>query len=254
MGASSAAAAVQTINQTSSVATPPKTPLDSAYGDIMIRIMGLFAWLVGAAALTLDYAVYYTVVTMGKYVNSLSAIGVTWRVLRDIGNIMLIFGFLAVGITTILNVGLYGGGKKMLPMMLVAAVFLNFSLFISEAVIDTGNLFATQFYKQINGGVLPTTAPGSGVLLNASGAAINASNQGLSNKIMAQLGLQTIYGNGAVRPEVFEGGNPWLIGFMGIVLFIITAFVMFSLAFVLIARFVMLIFLIIVSPASRCPG
>jgi hypothetical protein len=218
-----------------------KTTTDEAYNGIMSRIMSLFAWLVGIAAITLDNAVYYTVVTMGAYVNNLSAIGVTWSILRDIGNIMLIFGFLAVGITTILNVNWYGGGKKMLPMMFVAAVFLNFSLFITEAVIDTGNLFATQFYTQINGG-------------NAAGAKSfdldSVSREGISSKIMGQLGLQTIYGNAITNKEIFKGGNIWFIGFMGIILFIITAFVMFSLAFILIARFVILIFLIILAPVG----
>ena len=70
----------------------------------MQLIMNLFAWLLGVAAITLDNAVYYTVVTMGNYVNNLSAVGIVWQVLRDIGNIVLIFGFLAIGITTILNV------------------------------------------------------------------------------------------------------------------------------------------------------
>jgi hypothetical protein len=223
--------------------TSPSSP----YNFIMIKIMELFAWLLGVAALTLNYAAYYTVVTMGNYVNHLSAIGVTWRILRDIGNIMLIFGFLAVGITTILNVDWYGGGKKMLPMMLVAAVFLNFSLFISEAIIDTGNLFATQFYKQIVGGTLPTQSA-SGLLTTASGATLTTANEGISNAIMSKLGLPTIYGNGVANSQIFQGGNPWLIGFMGIILFIVTAFVMFSLAFVLIARFVALVFLIIVAP------
>lgn len=220
-----------------------KTTTDEAYDGIMARIMSLFAWLVGVAAIVLDYAVYYTVVTMGNYVNDLSAIGVTWSILRDIGNIFLIFGFLAVGITTILNVDWYGGGKKMLPMMFVAAIFLNFSLFITEAVIDTGNLFATQFYTQINGGNpagIKSFDPGS----------LSVSNEGISNKIMGQLGLQTIYGDAITNKKVFEGGAPWFIGFMGIILFIVTAFVLFSLAFVLIARFVILIFLIILAPVG----
>lgn len=215
---------------------------DAAYNGIMMRIMTLFAWLVGVAAITLDNAVYYTVVTMGNYVGHLSAIGVTWRILRDIGNIALIFGFLGIGISVILNVNWYGGKTKMLPMLLVAAIFLNFSLFFTEAVIDTGNLFATQFYKQINGGN-PASAK------NFDAATI--SNDGISNKIMAQLGLQSIYGQ--VRQnnkaaEIFKGGNPWIVGFMGILLFIITAFVLFSLAFILISRFIYLIFLIIFAP------
>ena len=134
-------------------------PADAgSYGQIMTYIMGLFAWLLGVAALTLDNVMYHTVVHMGTYINGLSAIGVAWRILRDVGNIVLIFGFLAIGICTILDVKWYGGGTKMLPTLLVAAVFLNFSLFISEAVIDAGNLFATEFYTQINGGN-PSAAP-----------------------------------------------------------------------------------------------
>lgn len=242
-GIASGATAAPVIDPAAAAAPiQPDNPIknDAAYASVIQWIMKLFAWLVGVAAITLDNAVYYTVVTMGDYVKNLAAVGVTWRILRDIGNILLIFGFLAVGITTILNVDWYGGGKKMLPMMLVAAVFLNFSLFISEAIIDTGNLFATQFYTQINGG-------------NPAGAKnfdlVSISNDGISNKIMAQLGLQGIYG-AALSPntEIFKAGNSWIIGFMGIILFIVTAFVMFSLAFVLIARFVALIFLIIVAP------
>jgi hypothetical protein len=215
---------------------------DDSYNTIMAKIMSLFAWLVGVAALTLDYAVYYTVINMGAYVHSLTAIGITWRVLRDVGNIMLIFGFLAIGLSIILNTERLGYGKKMLPMLLVAAIFLNFSLFFAEAIIDTGNLFATQFYTQINGGTPPSPA----FLQN-----LTIKNEGISNKIMAQLGLTTIYGD-AQNPDkaktVLKGQNPWLIGFMGILLFIVTAFVFFALAFILVARFVALLFLIILAP------
>ncbi|MDP1706987.1 MAG: hypothetical protein Q8L30_00280 [bacterium] len=218
---------------------PPGPPDDSIFAKVMQWIMSLFAWLVGVAAITLDNAVYYTVVTMGTYIKDLSAIGVTWRILRDIGNIVIIFGFLAIGISTILNVNWYGGGFKMLPKLLVAAVFLNFSLFLSMAVIDAGNLFATQFYTQINGG-------------NPAGAKnfdlVSVTNEGISNKIMGQLGLQTIYGSAITNPDVFKSGNAFIIGFMGSLVFLITAFVLFSLAFILIARFVILIFLIIIAP------
>ena len=209
-----------------------------AFGETMTWIMSLFAWLVGVAAITLNYAVFYTVVTMGTYVENLSAVGVTWNIMRDIGNIILIFGFLAIGISIILSTEKFGYGKKMLPMLLIAAVFLNFSLFISMAVIDTGNLFATQFYTQIVGGTLPTSADMS---------RMTTESEGISNKIMAQLGLQTIY-DIRTNTALVKAGNSWIVGFMGIILFLITAFVMFSLAFILIARFVILLLLIIVAP------
>lgn len=241
LNASNAAAQAAAQNSTTSFGQKASDSFDW----IMTQIMSLFAWLVGVAVLTLDYAVYYTVFKMGDYVHNLTAIGVAWSILRDVGNIMLIFGFLAIGISVILNTERLGYGTKMLPMLLVAAVFLNFSLFFSQAIIDVGNLFASQFYTQINGGTPPTAA-------SLSGSSIaNAGNTGISAKIMSQLGLQAIYGN-AINPvegqKLLRPGAPWYIGFLGILLFIITAFVLFSLAFILIARFVALIYLIILSP------
>ena len=231
--------------------TDPTAPPDTGgmLGSVMTWIASLFAWLVGVAALALDYAVYYTVINMGSYVHNLTAIGVTWRILRDIGNIALIFGFLAIGISIILNTERLGYGKKMLPMLLVAAVFLNFSLFFSEAVIDVGNLFATQFYTQINGGHQLTTNS-SGLIVGPDGSTLGTGNEGISNKLLAQLGLQTLYNNARLQPTLLTGSNPWYVGFMGIILFIVTAFVMFSLAFILVARFVMLVFLIILAPVG----
>lgn len=216
---------------------PAYADTTGAFGDVLNFLMKIFAWLLGIAAITLDNAVYYTVITMGDYISKLSAIGIAWRILRDLANIALIFGFLAIGITTILNVDWYGGGTKLLPKLLIAAVLLNFSLFITEAVIDTGNLFATQFYTQINGG-------------QAAGAKglSDITTEGISTKIMSQLGLATLYGNALSNNDVLKPNNSLLIGFMGIILFLVAAFVMFSLAFILIARFVILIFLIISAP------
>ncbi len=231
-----ATAAINAAAQKTPITLEGNPDVSKGFGPVMTWVMGLFAWLVGVAALVLNYAVYYTVVTMGDYVHNLTAVGVTWRILRDISNIALIFGFLGIGISVILNTQWYGGKTKMLPMLIVAAVFLNFSLFITQAVIDAGNLFATQFYTQINGGTLPT---------KASLAATTAGNEGISNKIMSQLGFQSIYNP---NPEALKGDSSWLIAFMGIILFLITAFVMLSLAFVLITRFVYLLFLMIIAP------
>ncbi|MHB8860203.1 MAG: hypothetical protein ACYC48_00505 [Minisyncoccota bacterium] len=245
--AASAASGTTQANTGANTATDPD--LSSGFGAIMAWIMSLFAWLVGVAALTLDYAVYYTVVTMGSYVSHLTAVGVAWRVLRDAANIMLIFGFLMIGITTILNVDWYGKWQKLIPSLLVAAVALNFSLFISEAMIDGTNLIAVQFYQQINGGSLPTMS-GSGLTgLATNGVNLNTGNEPISNAIMGQLGLATLYNvNG--NQKALEGDHTWIIGWMGVLLFIITAFVLFSLAFILIARFVALIFFILLSPVG----
>lgn len=223
-------------------------------GWLLSKIASLFAWLMGAAALILDVAVYYTVVKMGSFIQNVSGVGVAWRILRDIGNIALIFGFVISGIMVILDTNKYGYGSKMLPMLLVAAVFLNFSLLVSEVIVDAGNLFATEIFTQIYGGNLPGPPKFGG---NSP-----VVNEGISDRVMAVLGLQSIYNadanniqngssNTASVPTVAGNvniSNSPLIGFMSIILFTVGAFVFFSLAFVLVARFVMLILVMIASP------
>ncbi|MDP2594196.1 MAG: hypothetical protein Q8P36_02565 [bacterium] len=233
---------------TGAAPVPPVISNDAAYGELMAKIMSLFAWLLGAATLALDYAAYYGVVVMGDFVKELSAIGVTWRILRDLGNIMLVFGFIVSGIFVILNVNKYGFGSKLLPTLLVAAVFLNFSLFISEVIIDVNNLFATEIYKQINNGEI--VGPSK---LNAPNAVVN---EGISNRIMSVIGLPSLYDVTNADDKDLKAAqdalknSSWYVGFMGIILFIVASFVMFSLAFVIIARFVALVFLIVIAPVG----
>ncbi|MEK7604763.1 MAG: hypothetical protein AAB442_03140 [Patescibacteria group bacterium] len=240
-GNAAAQAALPAAQNTPTPNPPPLPDPNDGTKGVMGSILSMFAWLVGVAALALDAAVYYTVVTMGNYVSQLSAVGVTWRILRDIANIMFIFGFLGVGIATILNVEKFGWGKKMLPMLVVGAVFLNFSLFITEAVIDGTNLFATQFYTQINGG-----KPAGKLDFDS----VAPKPDGIAGKILSQIGLAQVYNSGRINTKVFDSSNSILVFFMGIILFLVTAFVLFSLAFILIARFVALIFYIILSPVG----
>jgi hypothetical protein len=239
-GASSGAVTAPAGDPTKSTPVTPAASQEQGLAWLLTQLMRLFAGLLGIAALTLNNAVYFTVVTMGDVVNKLAAIGVAWRILRDIGNIALLFGFIAVGLCVILRVDWYGGGEKLLPKLLIAAVALNFSLFAAMAVVDVGNLFATQFYIQINGGkpaaVLDPTS------------LENISNEGISNKLMASLGFTQIYGDALKNTSTLKFDGMIFISFMSILLFLITALVFFSLAFILVARFVILILLIIVSP------
>jgi O6-methylguanine-DNA--protein-cysteine methyltransferase len=117
-------------------------------------------------------------------------------------------------------------------------------------MIDATNLFATQFYNEINGGN-PVQPTGYSINLGVVSFGNNqVSKEPISNAIMGSLGLQTLYNVNNTNPNVLKGNHTWLIGWLGILLFLVTAFVMFSLAFILVARFVALIFLILLSPVG----
>lgn len=210
-------------------------------GVILNFILQLFAWVVGAMGVLMGTAIYNTILEAGTYVDKLGAVRAAWEMFRDLGNIILIFGFVAIGIATILDNASYGA-KKALPKLIIVAIMLNFSLFATEFIIDTGNMFATQFYTQINGGSLPANG-------------ISLSNEPISHVLMNRLRLTTIYPKvGASTVSTGDASNTeqhWFITFMlGIVLFIVTAFVLGTIAIMLISRFIILVFLIIVSPVG----
>ncbi|HET9641695.1 MAG TPA: hypothetical protein VFP46_02510 [Candidatus Paceibacterota bacterium] len=224
-------------NSQGNAPTTPNLPGDQSkiLANVMSWIAAMFAYLVAMAMIALNYAMYYTVIKMGSYIHDLSAVGVTWRILRDVGNIMLIFGFLASGIMVMFDSNQYGFGSKLLPKLLIAAIFINFSLFFAEAIVDTGNLFATQIYTQINGGKMPT---------------LETAKSGIAEKIMERVGILQLYNNVRNDQLTLIGGAPIFVGFMSIILFIVISFVMFSLAFILVARFVVLLLLLIVAPVG----
>lgn len=206
---------------------------DDVFDTIGYLILTLFAWFTGLAGVVLNAAVYWTVVNMATFVDNLGAIVVAWKVLRDVGNIILIFGFIAIGLATILDIQSYSA-KKMLVRLIIVAVTVNFSLFAARAIIDVGNVFAYQFYEQM------IQTPGG----EPAEALFNPAKQGVSNAIMGMVGLQTFYSGNAIQRE----GLGFIEFIFGALLFIVAAFVLFALAFMLIARFVILVFLMILSP------
>lgn len=197
---------------------------------MLIMLMTPFHWLVEFTATLMGASMYYTVVRMGHYVKEIGSLQTAWALFRDLGNILLVFGFIAIGIATILDNVTYGA-KKVLPKLLLVAILLNFSLFFAEFIVDTGNVFATQFYAQINGGSIPTS--------------FNASSEPISNSVMTAVKTSSVY---ATANATLPAGQKIEIALLGIIMFLILAFVFGSIAIMLISRFVVLLFLLIVSP------
>ncbi|MDE2399484.1 MAG: hypothetical protein KGL67_00505 [Patescibacteria group bacterium] len=71
-----------------------------------------------------------------------------WRIVRDFSNIFFILVLLYVAIKMILG---FGGGevKKMVVNVVIAALLINFSMFMTEVVIDSSNILALIFYNKI---------------------------------------------------------------------------------------------------------
>ena len=89
------------------------------------------------AALTLSDEMY-----RAKFITTI------WTIVRDFSNIFFILILLYAAFQVILGLG-HGGGKKIVASVILIALLVNFSLFISRVVVDAGNVLGLIFYNKI---------------------------------------------------------------------------------------------------------
>jgi len=190
---------------------------------LQIIAIPILSFFLRIAAAMLDMAVNFTLSTT-IYRTTTSGVVIVWALMRDICNITFIFVLLWSAIQMI--VGIAGANaKKMIANVVIAALLINFSLFITRIVIDIGNIMGVAIYNKIL-----VTGRGSGI----------------DTILMDSLGLSGIFGSTGTN-SVFSiafGVVSWLQ-----VITILTTFIVFMYAMLLMgARVVVLIFLAALSP------
>ena len=104
-----------------------------------------------------------------------------WKSTRDLANMFFIFILLFIAIATILQLSSYGA-KALLAKLIIFALLINFSLFITRVIIDSGNITAMFFYDAIT--VPPSTTVPKGVAI--PGVEIKSLSAGLVTKVHLQ--------------------------------------------------------------------
>jgi len=209
-------------------------PIDGLLALLAVALLGFFGFLMNFAAGLLDVTIQYTLVDLGANIEGISAIKITWGIIRDLINMSFIFILLYIAIGTILNIGV--NWKSTLVKVVVAAILINFSLFFTKIVIDASNVVALTFYNSFSG------VSGSSMAANFTGP----------------LKIQTLYGD--FSTAVGEGSSKQLIaaGLLGSVFLLVTIFVFLAMTLLFLSRFVTIIFLLILSPigffGSVLPG
>lgn len=166
------------------------------------------------------------------------AIVTAWHLLRDIINLALIFILLYVAIGTVLNIQSIDW-RKQVAQIIIAAIFVNFSLFLTRIVIDAGNIVAFNFHQQL------TT--------------IERENEptvqvGISERFMGILGIPRIRGleeANAVQEGIDGVTRGWMgaaMAFMRLLVTAVAIWVFFSAAILFIGRTLALFLLLILSP------
>ena len=136
-------------------------------------VLGLSATLFDTfAALTLSSKMYLssTFITEG------------WQLTRDFANMFFILVLLFIALSLVLGLEIgHANPKKMLASVVIIALVINFSMMITEVVIDASNSLALVFYNQIS-------------VTGANGAPIKLSDNSITNdnQTQANLGVKPI--------------------------------------------------------------
>ena len=139
-------------------------------GLLQLVFLPVLSALLAISAYCLDIAIKFTLDT-SNITQANGAVVATWVMVRNIFNITFIFVLLYTAIRTIIG-SASANTKKMLANVIIAALLINFSMFIARIVIDFGNMIAVAFYNAAIASADPT--------INASASTVIGDILGLS--------------------------------------------------------------------------
>ncbi len=159
---------------------------------------------------------------IGKAITKQPTVLRGWAIVRDFANMLIVLGFVIVGIATAIRYREYAAKRTLLPLIIVA-LLVNFSPLICGVVIDAANITVDYFL----------TAAGPGGITTPL---LEGVNEGLKEKI-----------NDLDKENIAEF---FAIAIGGSIFNTIALTVFFVLALLFLARYVALMILVILSPVA----
>jgi len=137
----------------------PGEVLASGAKTMLGGIDGLIGWFLGLFVWLASYILYFT----GQLFNQIIKVSIvefaeiakmdfiqnSWELVRDLANIGFIFLLLYIAISTILRLS-SANTTKLLTMVIIAALLINFSAFFTRTAIDVSNTVAIVFYNNMD--------------------------------------------------------------------------------------------------------
>jgi hypothetical protein len=211
--------------------------------SILWIFVSLFGWMLGIVGMFFNWVMLVTVFQYATYFGNSEGMLLAWSVLRDVGNIMLLFGFIFIGLQTILNIGHFSVGKA-LPRLVIFAILINFSLFISSAIVDVSNVFASSFYNF-------ASEEGEENGCEPEDSAEECVGYGIAGKIMQASGVTAIFHAGGNFSEIItsDDGTKQFVLYAGLSIFLLVMMVTLGAAAIMfVIRAITLMFLLVISP------
>ncbi|GEM_PF-1049347 len=207
-----------------------------AIANTVQSLQQLASWFVALAGFLLNYSIGLTL-KIHDFVNATPAIFQTWKAIRDISGMFIIFFLLYAAIQMI--IGQKPGFGKLIKDIVMAGVLINFSFFVAGLGIDVSNIISVQLYNAI----APANEFNMGGL-NPSNIQSTWKDGGLSDIFMKSLRVTSLYSNSNGLTSV----KILLIGATSIIIMITAALSFMLAAAAFIIRFVILLFLLAFSP------
>ncbi len=213
--------------------------------EALLRIISLVLALAG---LLFNFVLDETIVNMAQKINDPANLGGSinnaWATLRDLANIVFIFILLWAAIQTILELNTQNFGKT-IKNIIIIALLINFSLFFGKVVIDASNIATIGFYNSIFQSAGKSSV---GIEYTENSTAVKVGD--FSGIILNALGIQSTFGKSAL--DKVDGGpmNILVVGVMGSITMLVLSVVLIVATVLFVARFILLIFLLILSPLA----
>ena len=164
-----------------------------------------------------------------------------WVIMRNIANVAFVIGFLIIIFSQITSLGVSNYGvKKTLPRLVIAAILVNVSFWLSAVAVDLSNILGTGIYDLMSG------------VKNSMNIGISSNWGNIIGGLLAGGAVSglVVTGTIAAGAALIAGGGGMAIVFLAIPLVLAAVLAILLAAFVLIARQALVVILIILSPLA----
>lgn len=222
------------------------------YGLSVIASLAYYisGYIFNASAHFMEFIIKYSVTDFKANTDRIGIIDVGYKIILNLANMVFIFILLFISIKTILGEG--GDIKKLLTNVIIVALFINFSLFMTRVIIDASNILSLEFLNAIK-------TESSVVMVKENDQMVPKTKYtrgSIATAFMSGLRLQTEAYNPNAKiikddsHRGFEYFNMTIQFLGGTAVNLVAAFVFFAVAFLFLTRFIALLFYMLFSPAA----
>lgn len=220
-------------------------------------ITGILASAVGSAISVVLYFLNYVAVILFSFAGLLTSffldlnyqvladtnriVTVGWGICRDIANLGLVLLLVIIAIATIVRFKDYAA-KTALPKLIAAALIVNFSFAIAQVFIDFSHSITRYFFQSVNstGGIVDTVQMISGAF-NPQRLLADPLDPEPTDPTEMAAGSESLTTGALVQVSSLA---------FALIFTLIAAFTLIAFAFSLLARYIWLTFLVIISPLA----